>query len=125
MSALACPQCTNPVPEPGPCPSCDLDISLLFRIRRAAGSLAHRAAQSAAEGEWQRAYDRARESLSLARSDNDLAAFVLLLATVAGAHGSLASVPRPRAGQLPASLAPYAEELIAAARALRDGEVRP
>jgi hypothetical protein len=125
MSALACPQCTNPVPEPGPCPSCDLDVSLLFRIRRAASSLAHRAAQSAAEGEWQQAYDRARESLSLARSDNDLAAFVLLLAMVGGAHGTLASVPRPRVEQLPASLAPYADELIAAARALRDGEVGP
>lgn len=118
MSVLACPQCTNPITD-GRCAECGLDSSLLVQVRRSAERLARRAAQEAAAGEWQKAYDNAAESLRLSRRSNDLAAFVLLSATVAGAQGSVAMIPLPLASALPASLAGLLDDVLAMAGRLR------
>lgn len=81
--------------------------------------MAQKAARQAADGEWQAAYDTAAESLRLARQDNDLAAFVVIVASLAGAHRSVSSVPRPRAEALPPSLAPLLDETLEVAQRLR------
>src|SRR5262245_32300914 len=114
MAVIACPQCASPIAQGDQCAQCGLDASLLVHVRRAADSLAHQAAAAAGTGAWQQAYEAAAESLRLVRQDNDLAAFVLVAATLGGARGPLRSVPRPRTEALPASLAPLAEELLAA-----------
>jgi tetratricopeptide (TPR) repeat protein len=119
MVALACPQCAQPIAGGGRCGECGFDASLLSNIRRAAERLAHQAAERAAGGGWQEAYDTAAESLRFVREQNDLAAFVLLVASLAGARGSVAAVPRPRAAALPAPLAPWVDEVLDAAGQLR------
>lgn len=119
MFALACPHCSKPIEDDPHCEECGLDASLLVQIRRSAEALAQKAAERAAFGEWQNAYEAAAESLRLARSDNDLAAFVLLIAALAGAQGSVSSIPRPRADALPSTLPPFVDEALSVAERLR------
>jgi tetratricopeptide (TPR) repeat protein len=109
----------KPIEDGGRCSDCGLDASLLLHVRGAAETLSAKAAQYAAEGRWQAAYDAAGESLRLVRADNDLAAFVLLLATLEGAQGPISSVAKPRAEHLPAELAPFADDVVATAIRLR------
>lgn len=120
MTALACPQCTSSIPDQGHCEECGLDASLLLQILNAAARLAWRAAQQAADGAWQEAYDSAAESLSLDRRENDLASFVLLAAALAGAQGTVKSIPRPRMEAVPAPLSALVERVLATATTLRD-----
>jgi tetratricopeptide (TPR) repeat protein len=119
MPALACPQCSKPIGDDARCAECAFDASLLLQVRQSARRLATVAARHAAKGQWQAAYDAAAESLRLARSDNDLAAFILLVAALAGAHGSVPSVPRPRAEALPSTAAPFLDEVLSTATRLR------
>jgi tetratricopeptide (TPR) repeat protein len=119
MVSIACPQCSTPIPAQGRCSQCGLDASLLLRILGASARLTRTAAQRAGDGVWQEAYNAAAESLRLSRRDNDLAAFVLLAATLAGAQGAVATVPRPRAEALPTPLAPLVDGVLGAATKLR------
>jgi len=119
MISIACPQCSTPIPAAGRCGPCGLDASLLLQILGASARLARTSAQRAGDGAWQEAYNAAAESLRLSRRDNDLAAFVLLAATLAGARGPVEAVPRPRAEALPAVVAPWVDGLLAAATRLR------
>ena len=78
----------------------------------------------------------AEESLRLRTRDNDLAAFVVIVARCAGAVGGLASIPCPRADRLPESLrthlpgvlaeirSPQARELHGAVREQRQADNR-
>jgi tetratricopeptide (TPR) repeat protein len=119
MLSLSCPQCTKPIADDGRCAKCGLDATLVVQIRRAAERAARNAARAAAAGSWQEAYDIAAGSLRLARRDNDLAAFVLLAAALAGAQGYVATVARPRADALPESVAPLVDGVLACADRLR------
>lgn len=119
-SLPSCPGCGGALPADAAC-SCGLDPDLLRRVVAAADATAHRAARLAAEGRWQRAADTASTSLRLRRSDNDLAAFVLLTARLAGATGGPPTVPAPRPEKLPPTLGSYAQPLIHSLTALRSG----
>jgi hypothetical protein len=118
MPANACPRCAGSLDAEGDCAACRLDAAWAPRLRRAADALARRAARRAGEGAWQAAYDYAAESLRLAWHANDLAAFILVAATVAGARGSVGKVPRPRMERLPPILGAHAT-LLALAEELR------
>lgn len=119
-ATLDCPHCKTPISaSAGVCGSCGLDATLLFAIHRGAGRLAALAANRAGAGDWQQAYDLSAHSLRLVRRGNDLAAFVLLGAAVAGARGTVARVPRPRGERLPAALAEQVEPLVERVRSLR------
>ena len=66
----------------------------------------------------------AEESLRLRTQDNDLAAFVVIVARCAGAVGSLASIPSPRAHRLPESLRGHLAGVLAEIRSPEPGEPR-
>lgn len=122
MTNIACPHCANLLAESGQCEACGLDGALLLAIRGTARELANEAARHAGAGDWAQAYELAAESLRLMWRDNDLAAFVVLVAAVAGVRGPVRSIPRPRPELLPESLAPHVEDVLATAERLRSGE---
>jgi len=105
------------------CPSCAADLSLLHAVVTAATTLARKAAQLAAQGKWQSAYDSAAESLRLKSTDNDLAAFVLLLSAFEGATGSVRAVPRPHAENLPDEVGKYLHDLLDAVEKVRSQDL--
>ena len=112
---VVCPEC-GALCDGKQCRRCDLPLELMSLVSRAADGLANSAARSLADDRPQRACMLAEESLRLRTRDNDLAAFVAIVTRCAGAAGSLASIPRPRADRLPDSLRRYLPGVIAAIR---------
>lgn len=113
--SLTCPECGAPC-EGVRCGRCDLPLELISLVNRAADGLAKSAARSLADDRPQRACLLAEESLRLRTRHNDLAAFVAIVTRCAGAAGSLASIPRPRAARLPDGLHGHLSSVLAAMR---------
>jgi tetratricopeptide (TPR) repeat protein len=119
IASTPCPNCERPIGGDGHCAECGLDATLLFAIRRSAETLARQSARRAGDGQWQKAYDAAAESLRLVANENDLAAFVLLVSSLAGARGSVRQVAKPDPQRLPTELRGPLEELLATLKELR------
>ena len=117
--SIPCPNCGHRIDSAGVCAECGLDATLLFAIRRSAETLARQSAQRAGEGRWQEAYDVAAESLRLMANGNDLAAFVLLASSLAGARGAVRRIARPDPHRLPVELRGPLKELLATEEEIR------
>ena len=113
--SIVCPECGG-VCEDAKCGHCNLSLELVLRVSRTADGLARSAARCLAEGRSQRACALAEESLRLRTRDNDLAAFVVIVARCTGAAGNLASVPRPRGDRIPESLRSHLPRVLAKVR---------
>ena len=118
--SIECPECGG-VCEGAQCDRCDFPLELVGRVSRAADRLSRTAARSLADGRPQKACELAEESLRLRTKDNDLAAFVVIVARCAGAAVSLLSIPSPRADRLPESLRSHLHAVLTEIRSPETG----
>jgi tetratricopeptide (TPR) repeat protein len=119
IAGFPCPQCGLEVTTTAAC-QCGLDPTTLWAVRAAAHGHRSRALRFAGLGRWREAGIEAEASLTLQRQDNDLAAFLVLVVSLAEpTFRSVNSVPEPRAPALPEPLRRFLGPVVRTVRGLK------